>query len=108
VSDYESLQRRRNFVVGIFVVLGLCAFGWLVFKFGDLPSGVTKMRSFQICVQFRAAPGVQKDTPVRFCGYQIGRVTAVDPPRIRAEIRNGQPSDLRYHQSLVTLSIDDS
>ena len=105
MSDYESLQRRRNFVVGIFVVLGLCAFGWLVFRFGDLPSGVTKMHSFQIGVQFRSAPGVQKDTPVRFCGYQIGRVTAVDPPRIRAEIRNGQATDLRYHQSLVTLSI---
>lgn len=108
MSDYESLQRRRNFVVGIFVMLGLCAFGWLVFKFGDLPSSVTKMRSFQICVQFRSAPGVQKDTPVRFCGYQIGRVTAVDSPKLRAEIRDGKPTDLRYHQSLVILSIDDS
>jgi phospholipid/cholesterol/gamma-HCH transport system substrate-binding protein len=105
VSDYESLQRRRNFVVGIFVVLGLCAFGWLVFRFGDLPSGITKMHSFQVCVQFRSAPGVQKDTPVRFCGYQIGRVTAVDPPRIRAEMRDGQQTELRYHQTLVTLSI---
>ncbi len=107
MSDYESQQRRRNFVVGIFVMLGLCAFGWLVFKFGDLPSGVTKMHSFQVCVQFRSAPGVQKDTPVRFCGYQIGRVTAVDPPKIRAEIRNGQASDFRYHQTLVTLSINE-
>ena len=108
MSDYESLQRRRNFVVGIFVVLGLCAFAWLVFKFGDLPSGITKMHSFQVCVQFRSAPGVQKDTPVRFCGYQIGRVTAVDPPRVRPEIRNGKPTDLIYHQTMVTLSIDDT
>jgi hypothetical protein len=36
------------------------------------------MRSFEIYVQFPPAPGVEKDTPVRFFGYQIGRVTPRD------------------------------
>ena len=80
MSDYESSQRRRDVVVGIFVVLGLTALGWMIFKFGDLPTAVSRMKSFQVYVQFPTAPGVQKDTPVRFCGYQIGRVTSVMAP----------------------------
>ena len=65
MSDYETSQRRRNFVVGIFVILGLTALGWLIFKFGDLPGVVTRYRSFQVFVQFPTAPGVQRDKQIR-------------------------------------------
>ncbi len=89
-------------VVGIFVVAGLCALIWLIFKFGDLPGIVTKMNAFQVFVQFPTATGVQKDTPVRFCGYQIGRVTNVMAP----EVRKDKLTDLEYYQTVVVLSID--
>ncbi|MEA3224921.1 MAG: MlaD family protein [Planctomycetota bacterium] len=102
MSDYETSQKTRNFVVGIFVILGLSALGWLIFKFGDLPGIVTRYRSFQVFVQFPTAPGVQRDTPVRFCGYQIGRVTAVMAPEIRLD----QVRDLEYYQTVIVLSID--
>jgi ABC-type transporter Mla subunit MlaD len=52
VSDYEAAQRRRDVVVGIFVILGLGALGWMILKFGDLPSAITRMKSFQVYVQF--------------------------------------------------------
>jgi phospholipid/cholesterol/gamma-HCH transport system substrate-binding protein len=108
VSDFEAIQNRRNLVVGVFVVVGFLAFGWLIFKFGDLPLWVAKLRSYDVHVQFSAADGVQKDTPVRFCGYQIGRVTSVEPPRVRAEIVFDSNDEPRwFHQSLVTMSIDD-
>jgi phospholipid/cholesterol/gamma-HCH transport system substrate-binding protein len=102
VSDYETTQRRRNIVVGLFVILGLCALVWLIFKFGDLPGIVTELDSFEVYVQFPTAPGVQKDTPVRFCGYQIGRVTTVMAPEIRKDMVTG----LEYYQTVVILSID--
>ena len=102
MSDYETSQRRRNFVVGVFVILGLSALGWLIFKFGDLPGIVTKYRSFEVFVQFPSAPGVQRDTPVRFCGYQIGRVTNVMTPEIRKDL----VTDLEYYQTVVVLNID--
>jgi len=102
VSDYETKQRRHNFVVGLFVILGLCALVWLIFKFGDLPGIVTKLDSFEVFVQFPTATGVQKDTPVRFCGYQIGRVTYVMAPEIRRDMVSG----LEYYQTVVILSID--
>ena len=102
MSDYETTQKRRNMIVGIFVVVGIGALVWLIFKFGDLPSAVTKMGSFEVFVQFPTAPGVQTDTPVRFCGYQIGRVTKVMAPEIRRDMVSG----LEYYQTVVVLSID--
>jgi ABC-type transporter Mla subunit MlaD len=106
VSDYETLQANRNWIVGVFVVVGLVAFGWLVFKFGDLPSGVSQWTSFDVYVQFSSAPGVQRDTPVRFCGYQVGRVTQVIPPRRLPEIRNGLNVGPESYQITVVMSIE--
>ena len=91
-------------IVGIFVVVGIGALVWLIFKFGDLPSVVTKMGSFQVFVQFPTAPGVETDTPVRFCGYQIGRVTKVMAPEPKVDLVSG----LKYYQTVVILSIDKS
>jgi phospholipid/cholesterol/gamma-HCH transport system substrate-binding protein len=102
VSDYETSERRRNLIVGVFVVGALCALIWLIFQFRDLPGAVTKFSSFPVLVQFPTAPGVQKDTPVQFCGYQIGRVTSVMYPEPRRDLNTGQV----YHQILVRLSID--
>ena len=103
MSDYETTQRRRNMIVGVFVVVGVCALVWLIFKFGDLPTVVTKLGSFEVFVQFPTAPGVQTDTPVRFCGYQIGRVTKIMPPVIKKDMVTG----LEYYQTIVVLSIDE-
>jgi ABC-type transporter Mla subunit MlaD len=102
VSDYETTQARRNIIVGIFVFAALCAFIGLIYQFGDLPRTVSRIGSFQVFVQFPTAPGVQKDTSVRFCGYQIGRVTDVMAPQIRRDFNTG----LEYHQTVVVLSID--
>jgi ABC-type transporter Mla subunit MlaD len=88
--------------VGIFVIFGVSALVWLIFKFGDLPGIVTKYSSFQVFVQFPTAPGVQNDTAVRFCGYQIGRVTDVIAPELREDLETG----LKYYQTVVVLSID--
>jgi phospholipid/cholesterol/gamma-HCH transport system substrate-binding protein len=101
VSDYETAQRKRNIIVGVFVVVAICAIVWLIFIFNDFPTVVSKLRSFQVFVQFPTAPGVLKDTPVHFCGYPIGRVTKVMPPEIRTDLNTG----LRYHQTVVILSI---
>ena len=89
-------------VVGIFVIVAVIAFFWMIFKFGDLPVLVSEIRSYEIKIQFPSAPGVQKDTPVRFCGYQIGTVTGVKPPNILQDRNTKQ----WYHQTLVIVSIE--
>ena len=89
-------------IVGIFVIVGLAALGWMIFKFGDLPTAITRMRSFEVYVQFPTAPGVEKDTPVRFAGYQIGRVTHVMAPEVREDLNTHK----KYHQTLIVMSIN--
>lgn len=82
MTDYQTKQRHRNMIVGIFVVFGICVFIWMLFRFRELPLAVTRIKSFDILVFFPEAPGVQPDTPVHYCGYQIGRVMKVSPPRL--------------------------
>ena len=102
MSDYETTQRRRNIIVGIFVIVAVCAFFWLIFKFGDLPVFVSEWKSFKVRVQFPTAPGVQENTSVRFCGYEIGRVTKVEPPKVLKDLNTGR----FYHQTVVVLNIE--
>jgi ABC-type transporter Mla subunit MlaD len=102
VSDYETAQRKRNIIVGTFVVAAICALIWLIFMFNDFPTAVSKLSSFQVFVQFPAAPGALKDTPVNFCGYPIGSVTKIMPPQIRKDLNTG----LEYHQTMAVLSIN--
>jgi ABC-type transporter Mla subunit MlaD len=102
VSDYEATQKRHNLIVGAFVIIALCALGWLIFKFRDLPIWISELKSFKVIVQFQTAPGVQSDTPVRFCGYEIGRVTEVMAPQVLKDLN----TELRYHQTIVVIMID--
>lgn len=102
MSDYETSQKRRNLTVGLFVTGATVAIVWLIFKFGDLPIKISEFNSFEIFIQFPIAQGVQTNTPVRFCGYQIGRVTNVEPPKILQDLKTGQ----FYHQTIVVVNID--
>jgi len=80
MSDYDYIQNKRNMIVGAFVIVGVLVFAYMVFLFGELPVTVTKFTSYSVKVKFPFAPGVQENTPIRYCGYQIGRVTYVAPP----------------------------
>lgn len=102
MPDYETIQRRRNIIVGTFVLVALTAFGWLVFKFGDLPTAISRFTSYQVYVQFASVPGVQSNTPVRLGGYQVGRVIEVMAPQMRRD----RKTKLTYLQTLVILAID--
>lgn len=101
MSDFQTLQRRRNMVVGGFVLLAFAAFIWMLVKFRNLPLFATQFRSFVVFVHFPDAPGVQKDTPIQYCGYPIGRVMFVDPPRLTADAM-GRP----YHSVRVAIAIE--
>lgn len=101
MADYNTLQRKRNMIVGGFVVVALCAFLYMVYKFQELPIMVGQLRSFQIMVNFPNAPGAQPNTPVQYCGYQIGRVTNVSPPFLYEDNQGRM-----YHHIKVTISIE--
>jgi len=100
MSDYDYIQQKRNMIVGAFVIVGVCVFIYMVFLFGELPVAMAKLTSFSINVRFPTAPGVQENTPVQYCGYQIGRVTNVSPPT------PSRDNDGRFiHQVAVEMAI---
>jgi hypothetical protein len=68
MTDYNTLQKRRNYIVGAFVLIAFIAFVVMLNKFRDLPLFVSQYRSFLVMGKFTDAPGVQSETPVQFCG----------------------------------------
>ena len=102
MTDYSSVQRKRNMIVGGFVIIAFCVFVWMIWIFGELPVAVSKYRSFVVYVNFPSAPGVQKNTPVQYCGYQIGRAINVMAPQRILDTETGA----LIHQVKVTVAID--
>ncbi|MHC5082665.1 MAG: MlaD family protein [Planctomycetota bacterium] len=100
MTDYQTKQKRRNVIVGAFVLVGFGLFIFMLTIFRDLPLFVSEFKSFSILVYFPDAPGIQKDTPIQYCGYQVGRVLKVAPPTLYEEDGN------RYHRVGVTMAID--
>jgi ABC-type transporter Mla subunit MlaD len=102
MTDYNTLQKRRNYIVGAFVLVAFMAFVWMLKSFRDLPLFVTQANSFYVLCKFTDAPGVQPETPVQFCGYQIGRVVLVSPPTYVEDSASGKS----WHEVGVTMAID--
>ncbi len=102
MTDYQTKQRQRNLIVGGFVVVAVFAFFYLLVKFRELPLFVSKFQSFEILVYFPETPGIQNDTPVNYCGVQIGRVRKVADPQV---VENG--GGRKMHKVGVTISIND-
>ena len=102
MTDYNTAQHKRNMMVGGFVIIAFCAFIWMVFIFGELPVAMSRFGTFRVDVKFPNAPGVQENTPVQYCGYQVGRVVNVIPPVLRPDRKPGQS----YHYVKVELAIE--
>ncbi len=104
MSDYSTSQRRLNMIVGSFVIVGFAAFLWMIFIFGELPIAVTELRSFRVVVSFPEAPGIQQNTPIYYCGYQVGRVVNVMAPEPVKNRKEGDP----HHEVKVTMAIQNT
>lgn len=102
MADYNSIQRRRNLLVGGFVLVAFCGFVWMLGVFGELPGLVSSLNSYEILVDFPSAPGIMENTRVNYCGYQVGRVMDVLPPQ-RVEDRDTGES---LHRVRVVIAID--
>lgn len=101
MTDYNTIQRKRNIVVGGFVMIAAAAMLWMIAIFGELPVAATRMRSFEVVVKFPSALGIQGKTPVYYCGYQIGKVITVAAPQLLEG-----PEGKVIHQIKVGLAID--
>ncbi len=64
--------------VGIFILIGLFAIGWLIIQFGRL--GESYQKSYTITVEFPNASGLLRGSQVMMAGAQIGRVINTPQP----------------------------
>ena len=92
-----------NVMVGLFVLVGLSGLGWLIFKFGDLPTWIRSYDTNEVTIHFANARGLQPNTDVLFRGYSVGRVISVAPPALLVDI--DQP-DQQYYQVVVVIAIE--
>jgi phospholipid/cholesterol/gamma-HCH transport system substrate-binding protein len=102
MTDYNTLQKRRSYIVGIFVLTAFLAFLWMLGRFRDMPLFISQANSFHVMAKFTDASGAQPETPVQFCGYQIGRVILVNPPTYVEDPKTGKS----WHEVHVTMAID--
>lgn len=103
MADYNEQQKKRNIVVGAFVMFGFIAFLWMIYIFGELPIAMARLGSFQVIAKFPSAPGIQANTPVMFLGYQVGRVLAVSAPQKKSKVDG---VDDPHHEISVTMLIE--
>ncbi|MBL8880932.1 MAG: MCE family protein [Phycisphaerales bacterium] len=71
-------ERRRNMLVGLFVLFGLVAFGTLIVMFGRGPTSLLYGKTYPVVVRFKSATGIRPGTLVTVWGKTIGRVQTVD------------------------------
>ena len=96
-------ENKRNVMVAIFVLGGLSALGWLIFKFGDLPAWLSSYAHKEVTIHFSQAPGVRENTDVLFRGYAVGRVVSILPPALLDDLGD---SERQYYQVLVIVALE--
>jgi phospholipid/cholesterol/gamma-HCH transport system substrate-binding protein len=80
-----------DLAVGLFVLIGIVALGWLSVNFGrvELLGG----RGYVVSADFPAVGGLKVGSPVEIAGVQIGSVNAIDlvqeQARVTMSIRPG-------------------
>ena len=62
--------------VGLFVVLGLCALGYLSIKLGQLPIGGSN--TYKVTARFSSVTGLQRGAAVEIAGVRVGSVDRID------------------------------
>ena len=70
-------EARRNMLIGLFMVGGLGALGFLMVVFGEAPSWLGGAE-WDLKINVKEIAGVDEGTPIYLNGIKIGRVVALD------------------------------
>ncbi len=100
---------RRNFLVGVFVLVGLGALGTLIILFGRGPTWLVRGSTYPIHVHFEQVAGIRPGTLVTVKGMTIGRVDRVElrpPTRVAPPTPGGELLVSRDVGVDVVLAID--
>ncbi len=82
-------QRGLEFIVGIFIILGVIAFVILAFKVSGLSNTLTGTGTYTVTAAFDNIGDLKVRAPVTIAGVNIGRVTNIklDPKTYKAVVK---------------------
>ncbi len=69
-------ESRFEIFVGLFLVLGFLAFGWLALQLGEVP-WLSGSRTYTLYAEFDNISGVKSGADVRIAGVVVGAVRAL-------------------------------
>lgn len=69
-------ERRRNALIGLFVLGGMVALGILIVQFGEAAMFLSK--SYVVYAKFERVTGIREGTEVLLAGVRVGRIRRVD------------------------------
>jgi len=64
---------RMEIFVGVFLVIGFCALGWLALQLGEVP-WISGAKSYVINAEFNNISGVKQGADVQIAGVTVGKV----------------------------------
>lgn len=64
---------RIEFTVGMFLIIGFCALGWLALQLGEVP-WLTGAKSYPLQAQFSNIAGLKVGADVQIAGVTVGKV----------------------------------
>jgi phospholipid/cholesterol/gamma-HCH transport system substrate-binding protein len=78
-------QTRVEILVGIFVVIGALALGYLAIRLGKLE--ILGNSGYEIYARFASVAGLKAGDPVEIAGVKIGRVDGISLAEDRAQVK---------------------
>jgi phospholipid/cholesterol/gamma-HCH transport system substrate-binding protein len=88
-----------DLAVGIFVVMGVLAMGWLSVKLGrvDLLGG----RGYVVTADFPSVGGLKTGSTVEIAGVEVGRVEGISLADYQARVRMWIRSDVKLQEDAI-------
>ncbi|MEO2167111.1 MAG: outer membrane lipid asymmetry maintenance protein MlaD [bacterium] len=98
----------RDFIAGLFVLVGILAVATLAFRIGDDP--FAQNGGLVLYASFDEASGLKRLAPVDIAGVKVGRVTAIDldddyRARVRMNLQEGLELPIDTSASIVTAGV---
>jgi phospholipid/cholesterol/gamma-HCH transport system substrate-binding protein len=74
-GDIMMERGKLEFVVGVFVLVGILCLGYLAIKLGKLE--LVGGNYYEITADFSSSSGLKKGAPVEIAGVEVGRVKSI-------------------------------
>lgn len=84
-----------DFIVGLFVLSGVAAFGWLAMSASNATAGLGSGKAINVTTSFTNIGSLKVKAPVMIAGVRVGQV-------------NGITLDHNNYKAIVSLSLDSS